>query len=271
MPPADRAAGVRGRRVRRRRLTVAAVVLVVVVALGAGTVAIWRAFTGSTPTESGCRVVVGAREYLIDVDQAANATTITTVAKRLGLPDHAVTIALATALQESKLHNLRYGDRDSLGLFQQRPSQGWGTPAQLMDPAYAAAAFFRELDRVSDWQTRSVTDAAQAVQRSNAPQAYAQWEPLARTLAVAATGERPAALTCQFALPDSNTPGPWPLPTLTRELGPSALGAPVPTARGWTIASWLVAHAVQYRITSVRFAAREWTPRGKWRADVPRR
>ena len=120
-----------------------------------------------------CRVDVGSSHYAMDLEQAANATTITAVAKQLGLPDHAVTIALATALQESKLHNLAYGDRDSLGLFQQRPSQGWGTRTQIMDPRYSSAAFFKALARVPGWETMSVTNAAQAVQHSNASQAYA--------------------------------------------------------------------------------------------------
>ena len=83
--------------------------------------------------------------YTLDIDQAANSTTIAAVGKRLGLPDHAVTVALAAALQESRLHNLPYGDRDSLGLFQQRPSQGWGTATEILTPSYAAAAFFRAL------------------------------------------------------------------------------------------------------------------------------
>ena len=82
--------------------------------------------------------------------------------------------ALAAAFQESGLHNLSHGDRDSLGLFQQRPSQGWGTPSQIMDPGYAAGAFYHRLAQVTGWQTTSVTDAAQQVQRSAAPDAYAQ-------------------------------------------------------------------------------------------------
>ena len=94
----------------------------------------------------------GSRDtYTLDIDQAANSTTIAAVGKRLGLPDHAVTVALATALQESRLHNLPYGDRDSLGLFQQRPSQGWGTATEILTPSYAAAAFFRALTQSPNW------------------------------------------------------------------------------------------------------------------------
>ena len=130
-----------------------------------------------------------AGTYVLSPEQAANATTIAAVGKRLGLPDHAVSVALAASLQESGLHNLAGGDRDSIGLFQQRPSQGWGTPSQIADPTYAATAFYDHLAQVPDWASRSVTDAAQAVQHSAAPSAYATWEPEARTLAAAFTGE----------------------------------------------------------------------------------
>jgi hypothetical protein len=202
----------------------------------------------------------------MDLDQAANASTIAAVGKQIGLPDHAVTIALATALQESNLHNLSYGDRDSLGLFQQRPSQGWGTRAQILDPRTSSAAFFRALARVPGWQTMTVTDAAQAVQHSNASQAYAVWAPMARSIAIATTGEVPAGLACQFSVSRSQLPPESPEPALTEAFGPSALNVPVGSARGWTIASWLVGHADEYRITSVRYAGRRWTPDGPWRS-----
>src|SRR5438105_1554382 len=133
-----------------------ATVFVVLAALVAGVIAIRAALGGSRRTASECRVTVDPSKYRIAPHQAANATTITAGGKQLRMPDHAVTIALATALQESNLYNLRYGDRDSLGLFQQRPSQGWGAPAQLMDPRYAAAAFFRALERVPGWRSSSV-------------------------------------------------------------------------------------------------------------------
>ena len=247
------------------RVLVSAVVVAVVVVAA---IAIRAALAKKTIRVSLCRTTVGSSQYVIDLAQAANATTIAAVAKQLDMPDHAVTIALATALQESQLHNLAYGDRDSLGLFQQRPSQGWGTAAQVMDPTYASAAFFKALERVPGWQTMPVTDAAQAVQHSSAPQAYALWEPLARTLAIATTGETAAGLACQFSLTRSNTTPVSPIPALSRELGPSSLGVPVSTARGWTIATWLVGHADQYRITAVRFAGLQWTPRGLWTATA---
>ncbi|MHB8467465.1 MAG: heavy metal transporter, partial [Acidimicrobiales bacterium] len=96
----------------------------------------------SSPTHPVCTVAGSAGAYALDIPQAANATTIAAVGQRMGLPNHAVTIALATALQESKLRNLDHGDLDSIGLFQQRPSQGWGPPSVLLVPRLAAAAFY---------------------------------------------------------------------------------------------------------------------------------
>jgi len=143
-----------------------------------------------------CRVTAGGLVYRLDRDQVANAMVITDVAASRGMPHHAVTVALAAALQESQLHNLRHGDRDSLGLFQQRPSQGWGSPAQILTPRFAADSFFRALARVDQWQTLSVNAAAQSVQRSATPGAYAGSERQARAIARATTGELPGTLTC---------------------------------------------------------------------------
>lgn len=108
-------------------------------------------------------------------EQLANATTIYQVSVTLGLPMYAAQIAIATALQESSLISLDYGDRDSLGLFQQRPSQGWGTPAQIMDPVYASTKFYEALMKVQNWQSIPLWQAAQDVQRSAYPYAYAKW------------------------------------------------------------------------------------------------
>jgi hypothetical protein len=91
-------------------------------------------------------------------------------------------IALATAIQESGLRNLPYGDRDSLGVFQQRSSQGWGTPAQILDPTYAASRFYRALLAVPGWQSLPLTVAANAVQRSAYPRAYAEHQTQATQL-----------------------------------------------------------------------------------------
>lgn len=201
-------------------------------------------------------------------EQTANAATIAAVGKRLGMPDHAVTVALATALQESGLRNLDHGDRDSLGLFQQRPSQGWGPPARIRVPRLAAASFYAHLRRIPGWRTLRVTEAAQLVQHSAAPEAYAQWEEPSRELARALTGEVPAGLSCSFR----PAPRPDSLPTLqtaaVAELGPGGLARAGSPERAWTAASWLVAHAQAYGVSSVSLSGRSWqAKRGTWRLD----
>lgn len=222
----------------------------------------------STPGPWGlpCRAVAEDSTVDLDLVQAQNATTIAAVGKREGLPDHAVTVALATAMQESKLRNLDYGDRDSLGLFQQRPSQGWGTAEQVMSPVYAAGAFYTKLTAVSGWQTMDVTDAAQRVQRSGAPSAYAKWEADARVLAQALTGEVPAGLGCRVVMPKGSTPSDGWSDALAGELGPGSTDASAAAATGWTAAAWLVGHADAYQIKSVTYAGQRWTAKsGGWK------
>ncbi|GMA42408.1 C40 family peptidase [Mobilicoccus caccae] len=110
------------------------------------------------------------------------ASTIIAVGQQRRIPPRGLVIAIATAMQESQLRNLDHGDRDSLGAFQQRPSQGWGSPAQLQNPTWAAGQFYDALLQVPDWQQMPLTQAAQAVQRSGFPDAYAQWEASARVI-----------------------------------------------------------------------------------------
>jgi N-acetylmuramoyl-L-alanine amidase len=123
----------------------------------------------------------------LDAEQAANAQTIIRVGRELGVSDRGIAIALGTAMVESWIRNLDWGDRDSLGLFQQRPSTGWGSPAEIMDTARSARAFFggasdpngtstRGLLDIPGWESMSFADAAQSVQISAYPDRYAQWE-----------------------------------------------------------------------------------------------
>lgn len=155
---------------------------------------------------AGPAVSPGAGPAGLDAEQVGNAATIIAVTlapartrqfPRPALPVRAAVIAVATARQESVLRNIAHGDRDSLGLFQQRPSQGWGTPDQLMDPEYATDAFLFRLQGVPGWQTRPLTEVAQAVQRSGTPGAYAQWEPLALATVAAVTGQPGGGLSCE--------------------------------------------------------------------------
>jgi len=130
--------------------------------------------------------VASSTQHAWDSTQRENATTIVQVGVALGVPERGEVVALATAMQESKLYNLGHlganNDHDSLGLFQQRPSMGWGTPEQVTDPIYAATAFYLALQRVSGWESMAVTVAAQSVQRSAFPDAYAKWEADATSL-----------------------------------------------------------------------------------------
>ncbi len=129
----------------------------------------------------------------------ANAATIAAIGVRRKMPERAVVVALATAFQESKLENLAGGDRDSIGLFQQRPSQGWGTPEQIRDPRYAANRFYAALKKVPDWEQMRVTVAAQAVQRSAFPEAYEQWADDSAVLTRALLGNATGAVACTVA------------------------------------------------------------------------
>jgi hypothetical protein len=130
-------------------------------------------------------------------DQVRNAKEIVDTGKQLDLPPRAAVIAVATSLQETKLHNYGHlganNDHDSLGLFQQRPSTGWGSPDQLTNPDYAATQFYKALERVPNWQSIPLTDAAQAVQVSAFGDRYAQWEKQAADLVLATYGTGPYA------------------------------------------------------------------------------
>ncbi|MDQ0992889.1 heavy metal transporter [Streptomyces sp. V3I7] len=183
---------------RRGRLVRLAAAFVVLCAV-AGYLVV-QYVTGGTGAP-GCKVVSGQQgdgtSYEFTPEQAVNAATIAAVGTGRRMPERAVAIALATALQESALRNIQHGDRDSLGLFQQRPSQGWGTEQQIMDPSYAAGIFYEHLARVPDYAELPLTVAAQRVQRSGYPEAYAKHEPDATLLAAALTGQSAATLTCE--------------------------------------------------------------------------
>jgi hypothetical protein len=228
----------------------------------------------------GCQVGTGPLAVSLDTDQAGIAATIAGVAARRKLPRQAVTIAYAAALQESQLQNLDYGDRDSVGIFQQRPSQGWGTTREIENPVYATTRFFAALVNVHDYMRMPVANAAQDVQHSADGAAYAQWTAMAAELAGYFTGSSPHGVSCWYQPPrkaDLNMAGA--VRGLTQTFGPqgqravvarittdrSASGkdgsvSVVPGERGaaWTVAGWLVANAQAYGISEVRYAGYEW-------------
>lgn len=269
-----------------RRRTIVKVGLVGVVLALTGVTAGWQAVDskGWLKTKPACVVTAGGTVTL-SPHQMANAATIAAVGIREGVPQRGIVVALATATQESRLDNLSHGDRDSVGLFQQRPSQGWGTPEQISDPRYAARAFYKALVRVRGWQEMRVTDAAQLVQKSAFPEAYQQWEPRAEILTRAFAGDEENAVAC--TLSESSGRGIRAsvndLAALLHldwgQVGAEALTelskVAVPAAdqrTGWRYAHWLVAHADENGITSVRFGDQRWTAStGGWHSAAPNR
>jgi hypothetical protein len=235
---------------------------------------------------AGCQAGTGPDAVPLATDQAAIAATIAGVAVRYGLPAKAVTIAYATALQESKLENLSYGDRDSVGVFQQRPSQGWGTTAQLQDPVYATTKFFAALLRVHGYRKLPVNVAAQDVQHSADGSAYLNYVDEAGTLTAAfgtgraitcwkGTGDprvrldlhgAAAQLDATFGVPGQKSA----LTSVTRiRSGKADLIQPAGGA-GWTVANWLVTEAGSYGITHISYAGYTWTEATgstSWRRD----
>jgi hypothetical protein len=212
---------------------------------------------------TGCEARTTTGVVPLDPDQAVNAATISAVATRRRLPEQAVVIAYATAMQESHLENLDGGDLDSVGIFQQRPSQGWGPAAKLQNPAYATGRFFDALVRVKDYQDLPIEDAAQKVQRSADGSAYAEHSDEAKILATAFTGRQDAAVRCWYP-PDQDKKEPRASAAVTdllKTTGGRTSGTQITvgTARnGWAVASWMVSNAQSYGIREIRFAGRHW-------------
>lgn len=221
-----------------------------------------------------CAAVVGSNSYSLSPEQASNAALISAVATKRGLPERAATIAIATSMQESKLTNIDYGDGagpDSRGLFQQRPSMGWGTEAQVMDPVYAAGRFFQELETF-DYASMALTDAAQKVQRSAYPMAYARHEGLAKAFSAPLTGNAVSALNCTLR-PAESAGSPAKVGMALREAtgignavvdGPR-LKVPAKSQQGWAVAQWAVANAGAMNTESVSYAGLVWNrTQGAW-------
>jgi hypothetical protein len=262
--------------VRSSRLARAAAgVIVLAVVLGV----VYLLTTKHSPLQqvpTACTVAAGPQEVQLTVSQAEIAATIAGVAARRDMPVRALTIAYATALQESKLTDLNYGDRDSVGVFQQRPSEGWGTTRQIEDPVYASGRFFAALAAVPRYRQIPVYQAAQDVQHSADGSAYGQYATVGAQLADAFYGTAPHALWCYY----NGQPGKAQLtaaakamtsafgPMTTRRAGDPALAVRVRrAAEGWTIAGWLITHAGSYGITDIRYRGYEWVRghgTGKW-------
>ncbi|RSS78686.1 heavy metal transporter [Streptomyces sp. WAC06614] len=244
-----------------------------------------------------CTVEAGGASYAMTPEQAGHAATIAAVGTDRGMPQRAATIAIATAIQESHLRNLDHGDRDSLGLFQQRPSMGWGTPQQIMDPVYAAAKFYEHLAEVDGYENMPLTVAAQEVQRSGYPEAYAKHEADAQLLAAAFTGNAPATMTCSGPGPQRPGDPEAVKAQLVKVFGPKVAprtgsaagthgqavggsdGAEIALSvqerrRGWELAHWAVANASELGVERVSYDGVAWLAgqnRGAWVRKAPGR
>jgi hypothetical protein len=181
-----------------RTVGILVLAVVVLIALGLGLYVWLRGHELTTPVPGQQRCVATASNHsvVIDLEQAHYTSIIVGLSVKRRLAPRAASIAMATVFQETGIRNLDHGDRDSVGLFQQRPSQGWGTAKQLQDPYYATGKFYDALVKIKNWETDDINDVAQQVQRSGYPEAYRDHEADARVLASTLAGHSPAGFSC---------------------------------------------------------------------------
>jgi hypothetical protein len=239
----------------RTALTIAAIVAVLAAVIFYGGYLLLRR-TQPFALGEHCKVTTPDGTLDLDIEQAQIASTIAAVAAKRELSERALQIAYVTAIQESKLANLPYGDRDSVGVFQQRPSQGWGTVKQLRDPVYATRKFFAALEKVEKFEKLPLHTAAQEVQRSADGGAYAAHEASAKILAGAFGGRVAKGVHCWYPPADKPVVA---RPEVARKQLVRALGTASSQEHGWLVAAWYVAHAQKYGLRQVRFDGVSWT------------
>jgi len=274
---------------------VLSVIVVLLILVGVGGYTIYNKYLFPILNQPGCSAGTGANKISLDFGQAADTATIAGVAARMKLPTQALTVAYATAYQESKWENLNYGDQDSHGIFQQQADVGvWGTVAETENPEFASTSFFTALVKVPNYTTLPVSVAAQDVQKSADGSAYQQWAAQGANLAADYTSA-PHAVTCWFnptaqaqaqgVSPALNlhgaatkldevfgTPGQASaLTDVTRTASGSADEITTTSGAGWTVADWLVANASSYGITQVSYDGYRWSANLKetsWQPDA---
>lgn len=261
----------------RRAAAFYAVVVVLVAVIGVGAYLGLRSLFHSgngCATDSCCDI----GSYELDTDQASVAAQMVGAVTRFrpALPDRAAVLVLAAGLQESRLRNLApgEGDRDSVGVLQQRPSQGWGggDPAKLANVSTATRLFLAALVTHPGWQHESLAKAINDVQISVNADYYAPWEPEARVLARALLGRVPEGISCSFGKPTLVAAPAKVAGQLRAQLGavhPSTQGDSIrvpSTARpaAWQTVAWFVANADRLGIDSVAYAQRHWSRSGGW-------
>ncbi|MFC6422723.1 hypothetical protein [Ornithinimicrobium tianjinense] len=251
------------------RATGRAIAVLALVGATAAAAVVGARWVGQSLAPVECVFAAADREETLSPEQAANAATIAAISVQRGLAPRAATIALSTAIQESKLRNLTYGDADSQGLFQQRPSQGWGTVEQVTDPVYATNAFYDALVRVEGWETGVITEVAQEVQRSAYPEAYADHEWEGRVLASVLTGQEGTGtqMGCRLKDPGGDGSPQQVADKLAAQLG---VDGTVDAAAGtvtldlgseslaWVAGTWAVSHAEAEDLTAVTVGGRTW-------------
>lgn len=255
---------------RTRSGLVALVVVVLAVAgLAVGARVLWNAAQSAVKTD-GCDF----GDYTLDIGQSQVASTVVGTVLKRKLPERAAVLTIAAALQESKLRNLAAGDgdRDSVGILQQRPSQGWGTAAQIANVQYATGKFLDAVVKVPHWQSDSLAAVVQAVQVSADGASYARHEPEAQEISDALTGAKPMGVTCSFGKPSvvaSTATVAQAVTTALPVAKPSQAERQVTVSgAGWATAGWFICNADALGIDSVRYAGHAWSRSKGWRTDA---
>jgi hypothetical protein len=251
----------------RRRRWVAPVTILVVLGIVAGSFyAVWTKLQSELFSPS-CTATASGSSVTFSPEQVANAALVAAISDKRGLPPRAASIAIATAIQESKLRNLAYGDRDSVGLFQQRPSMKvWGTREQILDPVHATNAFYDALVKIDGYESMPITEVAQLVQKSAYPDAYADHEQEGRILASTLRGQSPAGFVCQLRPAEGASPVATVAADLNSQLGVTAtvegstLRIDAPSDQlAWAAGQWAVARAEAYGVNRVQVGDRAWS------------
>ncbi|QGN33451.1 hypothetical protein [Microlunatus sp. Gsoil 973] len=216
------------------------------------------------PGEQRCVATAAGRSVAVDTEQVQNAAIIAGVSVRRGLAPRAASIALTTAYQESNLRNLDHGDRDSVGLFQQRPSMGWGSRKKLMNPVYATNRFYDALIKIHGWENADITRIAQQIQISGYPDAYRDHESDGRVLASVLTGQSPAGLRCLIRdRQPGDAAGLAKSLHRTYKISPKRSATVITISarsgqRAWSYAQYALADAREHGVTSVQVGGRRY-------------
>lgn len=252
----------RGRAAGAVVLAIVGIVVVIVIA----TLVIIHLIPGHEPLpgEQRCVATAAGRSVAVDTEQVQNASIIAGVSVRRKLAPRAASIALTTAYQESNLRNLDHGDRDSVGLFQQRPSMGWGSRKRLMNPYYATNRFYDALIKIKGWQTADITRIAQKIQISGYPEAYRGHESDGRILASVLTGQSPAGLRCLIRdRQPGDATGLVKALHKTYKIKPKRSGRVITISAGssgpaWSYAQFALANARDHGVTTVQVGGRQF-------------